>query len=572
MMPNKTLSEIIHSIGATNKPAFGYKRKGKWETLSYKDYFEQAQALSNSLYQLGVRNGSKVASVTLNRPEWNVLDLALLNLGAIHVSVFPNFNIEDLLYSVDFTDSQLLFVTGGMLKKRLQQAGVTIPIFAFDKIKEETENLPSLIETGRSLETITAKVEPTDSASIYLTSGTGGKSKGVVMSHQAIVNTVEAMRNLYNITSEDRALSFAPLCVSSERSLNYYYQTNGICTYYTESMQKIVDNMQEVKPTIFLGAPALLEKIRETVFEKSHELSGFGGSIFNWALSVAPGYDLNKQSFGFKLQHLLADKLVFSKLRQIMGGRVRFIMAGGAAIPIEVMRFFWALDIPVYEGYGLSECHIISVNTAKAGVKFGTVGPLFGETEVKISSEGEILARNPYMLTGYYKDDVLTSSSFTSEGYFKTGDKGEWNGRFLKVIGRVKDIFKISTGRYISPEYVEKKINESRFIQQSIVIGFNRPYLTALIVPAFEMLKAHKPEWSKLTDRQLSERREVSELLASELKRSNREYMESERVQTFKVMEEPFSIEKGELTPSSKLKRLVIESKYENVISSLYDN
>jgi long-chain acyl-CoA synthetase len=327
-----------------------------------------------------------------------------------------------------------------------------------------------------------------------------------------------------------------------------------------------------VKPTIFLGAPALLEKIREKVFEKSRELGGFGGTVFNWSLKIASEFNLENPSLFHKIQHALADRMVFKKLRQIMGGEVRFIMAGGAAIPVEVMRFFWALDIPVYEGYGLSECHIISVNTSKAGIKFGTVGPLFGETQVELSDENEILAKNPYMLNGYYKDDALTASSFTADGYFRTGDKGEWDGRFLKVVGRVKDIFKIGTGRYISPEFVEKKINESRFIQQSIVIGFNRPFISALIVPAFEVLKAHSEEWSKLSDLELSTNSEVRKLLKSELKTSSADYMESERVQQFSVMAEPFSIEKGELTPSSKLKRLVIEDKYAELVSALYDN
>ncbi len=575
-MPATDLSSLIaEGRFPLSNPAFGFKRKGKWETISFQQYFDDATALSSVLASLGVTKGSKVASITLNRPEWNVLDLALLRLGAVHVSIFPNFNLDDFSFSIAHTDCELVFVTGDTLRNQLKQHGIAQRIFTFDANRTDADSLPELLATGRSMpEPVpTTTVEAKDVAAIYLTSGTGGRSKGVVMTHGAIVNTVLAMRELYDIGSDDRALSFAPLCVSSERSLNYYYQTNGICTYYTESMMKVVENMQEVKPTIFLGAPVLLEKIREKIFEKSGTIAGMGGIIFKWALGLTDRFSLDGLSLPYRLQHALADRLVYAKLREVMGGRVRFIMAGGAAIPVEICRFFHAIDIPVFEGYGLSECHIISVNRNGAGVRFGTVGPLFGQTEVKLDATGEILCRSPYLFSGYYANEELTRASFDSEGFFHTGDKGEWvEGHYLRIIGRVKDLFKISTGRYISPDHVEKLLNGSSSVQQSIIIGANRTHISALVVPAFEYLRSSVKELAALSDAQLCAHPTVRAIIAKELEAVNAAFIESERIKRFHLLEAPFSIEKGELTPSSKLKRHTIEQAYHLQIDALYDH
>lgn len=568
---------LLEKFITKNNEAFSYKYRGNWESISYKEYIETSNFLAKALIDLGIKKSTKVASISLNRPEWNILDLALIQIGAIHISIFPNFNLEDISYSIEYTNSEYLFVSGKLLMKQIDKLKLVKKVFSFDDIKNEENILKNLIERGKTLNnqnllnTYIKNVNLKDIAAIYLTSGTSGKSKGVVVTHEAIIATIEAMKDLYSISSSDKALSFAPLCVSSERSLNYYYQSNCICTYYTESMEKIIENMQEVKPSIFLGAPVLLEKIREKIFEKSKELSGVKSIIFNWALNIASNFSLEENTKN-SLQYKIANKLIFSKLRQIMGGKVRFIMAGGAAIPNEVNRFFWALDIPVYEGYGLSECHIVSVNRDNAGVKFGTVGPLFGETEVLINENGEIICRSPYLFKEYYKMKKLTSASFDKFGFFKTGDKGEWiDNKYLKVIGRVKDIFKIKTGRYISPSYIEKLINSSKLISQSIVVGANRPFVSAIIIPAFEYYKT-KNKLKKLTNKELLNDDKFVNNIQEEINLVNKNFIESEKIASFKILEDNFTIEKGELTPSSKLKRHIIEDKYEKLINNMYDN
>ena len=577
-MRSKNLHQyLIRKFQYADTHAFSYKHKGNWKKISFKTYIESANLLAKSLIDLGVIKNTKVASITLNRPEWNILDLALLQIGAIHISIFPNFNLEDISHSLKYTDSEYLFVSGKLLMKQIDKLKLVNKIFSFDELKGEKNILKNLIDKGKTLDNqkqlnaYTENIALDDVASIYLTSGTSGKSKGVVVTHKAIMKTIEAMKSLYTINSSDKALSFAPLCVSSERSLNYYYQSHNICTFYTESMEKIVENMQEVKPTIFLGAPVLLEKIREKIFEKSKELNGIKAIVFNWALGIATNYSIEGKTKN-KIQYKIADKLIFSKLRQIMGGQVRFIMAGGAAIPNEVNRFFWALDIPVYEGYGLSECHIVSVNRDRAGIKFGTVGTLFGETEVLINENGEIVCKSPYMFKEYYKMKELTSQSFDKFGFFKTGDKGEWiDNKYLKVIGRVKDIFKIKTGRYISPAYVEKFINSSKYISQSIVIGANRSFISAIIIPAFEYYKT-KHKQSNCTNKELLNNKHLVNIIQEEINITNKNFIKSEKIASFKLLEHNFTITKGELTPSSKLKRHIIEEKYQKTINNIYDN
>lgn len=567
--------DLLYNNALTDQVAFGYKKKGEWTTISFKEYAQKAEYLASFFLSIGIKKETKVASICYNRPDWNILDMALLQIGAIHVSLFPNFNLDDFKHSIDYTDAEFVFAESKLVYNQVKKLNLpkVKEIYTFNKIIE-TKSIQELIYTGKDnfIESELIKVRnsilPDDVASIYLTSGTSGKSKGVVVTHDSICNTFKALKSVYTITNKDVAFSFAPLTVSSERSLNYYYQNNRIATYYTESMPKIIDSMQEVKPTIFLGSPMLLEKVRLGIYEKIKAFTGLQKKIINWALQLAET-DLKQKT----IQKKLANVLVFKKLRGIMGGKVRFIMAGGSAIPINVLNFFWNIGIPVYEGYGLSECHIISVNNDQKGVKFGTTGPLFEDVEVVIDENNQILCRSPYLFKEYYKMPDLTNESIDDFGFFKTGDCGEWiDNKFLVINGRIKELFKIQTGKYISPSFIEKKLNSSKYIHQSLVVGFNKPYIVALLVPAIDIIKNDFSDNLLFENNgNLKENAFLYSLFSQVIDSINDTFLESEKIVKFSLIFNVFSIESGELTPSMKLKRLYLEKKYTHLINKMYE-
>ena len=570
--------DLLYDGPLSNNVAFGYKLKGKWETISYEEYAFKAECLASYFLTIGIETGTKIASICYNRPEWNILDMALLQIGAIHVSLYPNFNLDDFKHSIEYTDTKYVFASSKLIFNQIKKSDLSQvkSIFTFDKIAE-TSSMYELIQIGKDelniteLKRIRNSISADDVASIYLTSGTSGKSKGVVVTHKSIFKTFKALKSVYEISDKDIAFSFAPLAVSSERSLNYYYQDNRIATYYTESMPKIIDNMQEVKPSIFLGSPMLLEKVRLGIYEKVKTLPLVQKKIITWALKIAErDYKKNAKS---TITTKIADLFVFKKLRQILGGNVRFIMAGGSALPINVLNFFWNIDIPIYEGYGLSECHIISVNNDQKGVLFGTTGPLFQDVEIVLDKENQILCRSLYLFKEYYKMPELTNESFDEFGFFKTGDCAEWkDNQFLIINGRIKELFKIQTGKYISPSTIEKNINNSKYINQSLVVGFNKPYIVVLIVPAFDVLRSEFYQKLALDkDDNVNENEFLLALFNQIMETVNEPYLESEKIVKFKLLFKEFTIENGELTPSMKLKRLYLEDKHASLIEKMYE-
>jgi long-chain acyl-CoA synthetase len=577
--------DILEHQVKTNpeKPAFGFKKDGRWQTISFAEYGHMADQLSLALINKGVGKEKKVASVTFNKPEWNILDMAILQAGAIHVALYPNYNFEDLSHSLDYTDVEYVFVSGKLLfdqVKRIQLQNPKIKaIYSFESCSY-TNSIYDLIKSPgdgadlKILEHHKGAVAPDAICAIYLTSGTTGKSKGAMVSHEAIVNTVKALKDIYDINYSDRAISYAPLSVSSERSLNYFYQLNGICTYYAENMLSIIQNMQEIKPTIFLGSPMLLEKIQTGTIEKAGELKGLAKTIFKAAVDFTAKFEPQaKLPLQARLLRAFFDKIVYERIRGIMGGQVRFIMAGGASIPPEIMRFFWMARIPVYEGFGMTECHVISVNCDKRGIKFGTVGPLFRDVEIRIDENGEVLCRSPYLFLGYYKMPELSSTCFDKNGFFKTGDKGLLlENNYLKIIGRLKDIFKTAAGKYVAPEVIEKKLNNSLYIQQCIVAGANEKFISVLIVPNFSNIKKLLlgEHAETLTQEQIIADERVLKEIQKVIDEFNIDYSESEQIRGFKLLSEVFSIENGELTPSMKLKRHAIEDKFKSTLEEIY--
>ena len=566
-----------------DKPAFGYKKDNRWETISFAAYSQMANRLSVALIGAGVGRATKVASVTFNKPEWNILDMAILQTGAIHVALYPNFNFEDLAYSLEYSDVEFVFVSGRLLfdqVKRIQKQNLNIKgIYSFENCSFAPSVYDLIESTGttadlKTLDEYKSAVKPDDICSIYLTSGTTGKSKGAMVSHRAIVNTVKALKDIYDINYTDRAISYAPLSVSSERSLNYFYQLNGICTYYAESMLSIIQNMQEIKPTIFLGSPMLLEKIRTGTIEKAGELKGISKTIFKGALDFTARFEPQaKLPLQAQLLRKVFDKIVYARIRGIMGGQVRFIMAGGAAIPPDVMKFFWMAGIPIYEGFGMTECHVISVNCDKRGIKFGTVGPLFRSVEVKMDDNGEVLCRSPYMFSGYYKMPEYTATCFDQDGFFRTGDKGFMvDSKYLKIIGRIKDIFKTTAGKYVAPEVIEKRLNSSLYVQQCIVAGANEKFISVLIVPNFINIKKFilGDGNDAMTAQQIIGDNRVIAEIQQIIDEFNIDYSESEQIRGFKLLSEGFTIENGELTPSMKLKRHAIEQKFKSALQEIY--
>ena len=571
------------ALNNPNKPAFGFKKDNRWETISFAHYHQMANRLSIALIHAGVIKDTKVASVTFNKPEWNILDMAILQTGAVHVALYPNFNFEDLSYSLEYADVEFVFVSGKLLfdqVKKIQKQNPKIKgIYSFENCTygKSLYDLMEFTNTGEDsklLDWYKSSVSPDDVCAIYLTSGTTGKSKGAMVSHRAIVNTVKALKDIYDINDSDRAISYAPLSVSSERSLNYFYQLNGICTYYAESMMSIVQNMQEIKPTIFLGSPMLLEKIRTGTIEKAGELKGISKTIFKGAIDFTSRYEPQaKLSLGAQLLGKFFDKIVYERIRGVMGGQVRFIMAGGAAIPPEIMKFFWMAGIPVYEGFGMTECHVISVNCDKRGIKFATVGPLFRDVEVKMDEAGEVLCRSPYMFLGYYKMAEYSVTCFDGDGFFRTGDKGLLvDNKYLKIIGRLKDIFKTSAGKYVAPEVIEKRLNNSIYIEQCLVAGANEKFISVLIVPNFSNIKKFilGDSGVNLSSSEIVNDERVRNEIQRIIDEFNIDYSESEQIRGFKLLNEGFTIENGELTPSMKLKRHAIERKFKSTLEEIY--
>jgi long-chain acyl-CoA synthetase len=565
--------------------ALAVKENGKWTTYSTAEFVEHVNNFSYGLLALGLQRGDKIAILSNNRPEWNFADLGMLQAGVINVPVYPTISDTDLQFIINDAEISYVLVSSNDLydkvKKAIAGSSRVKDIYTFNKVDgakhwSEITGLGKKHPDTAKLEVIRASIQSSDLATMLYTSGTTGTPKGVMLSHNNLLSNVIASRHLMPTDSQGKALSFLPLNHVYERMLTYVYMYLGISIYYAESLDTIGDNLKEIKPDVFSCVPRLLEKVYDKIVAKGSELTGIKRKLFFWAVGLGEKYDPNKDlGFLYNMQLNLANKLIFSKWREALGGNVKCAISGGAALHPRLARIFWAARIPILEGYGLTETSpVIAVNNLEpGGMKVGTVGPLLKNVQIKIAEDGEILVKGPNIMMGYYKRPDATAEVIDSEGWFHTGDIGMLeDGKYLKITDRKKEIFKTSGGKYIVPQAIENKLRESRFIEQVMIVGENQKYASALIVPAFGFLKdwCAKKGINCPSNEELIQYAEVKARIKEEIEKVNKGLAQYETIKKFELLPREWSVDKGELTPKLSLKRKVIFEKNKMLVDKMY--
>ncbi len=565
--------------------ALAGKVNGEWVKYSIAQYREAADAISCALIGLGIKPGDKVATIAVSMPEWNFVDMAILQIGAIHVPIYPTISESDYRYILEHSGVRLVFISGCDMYRKIRNLLPDLPnveaVYTFRDC-EEIKHLNELINHGKAngcaaeLEKRMAGVKPSDVATLIYTSGTTGNPKGVMLTHNNLLSNVLAVQYIFPVDETSRAVSYLPLCHVYERMNIYTYHYLGVSVYYAENMGTIADNIREVSPEILTTVPRLLEKVYDKIMAKGAKLKGFKRKMFDRAVALGMEYDpYNGNGLWFRLQLTIMNRLVFSKWREALGGRMRVIVSGGAALQPRLVRVFAAAGIPVLEGYGLTETSpVIAVNTLEpGGMMPGTVGKLIRDVQVNISAEGEILVKGPNVMVGYYQAPELTAAAIDSDGWFHTGDKGvlEPTGH-LRITGRIKEIFKSSMGKYISPALIENKFKESPFIDGIIVLGENQKFAAALIVPDFEHLRTWcRQQGIKYTsDTEVIQLAEVRKRIKQEVDQLNKQFGDYEQIKKFDLIDHEWSVQTGELTANLKLKRSFITEKYASKIEELF--
>lgn len=562
---------------------FVTKTEGVWIPMTTEEFVAHTNQISKGLVELGVSVGERVALVSPNRVEWNMMDIAIQQVGAVVVPVYPNISEHDYVYIFNDAGIRHAFVGGDELARKIQGVASQISslekIFTFDQL-EDFPNYKDLLSMGSNvpqskITDLKANVRNEDLATIIYTSGTTGNPKGVMLSHNNLLSNVLSCKFSIPADENSRVLTFLPVCHVYERMLHYLYMYCGSSIYFAESMDTIGPNMLEVKPHVFTAVPRLLEKVFDKIMLTGESLTGFKRRIFFWSVGVAEQYDTGKLGFWYKIKLGIARKLVFSKWQAALGGEVKAIASGSAALQPRLAQIFLAAGIPVLEGYGLTETSpVISVNCLKKGVRIGTVGPLIDGVKVKIAEDGEILVKGPNVMIGYYNLPDKTAEAIDPQGWFHTGDIGMFVDEiFLKITDRKKEIFKTSGGKYIIPQAMENTFKESRFIEQIMVLGEGQKFPSALIVPAFPFVK----EWAirknlqvGTSNEEIAKSPDVIARIQKEVDRINQGYGSWEKIKKFGLIAEEFGIGTGELTPTLKLKRKVILEKYKAMVDRFY--
>lgn len=560
--------------------AFTQKENGKWVSLSSKELVDKAILLSKGLLELGVKKGDRIAMISNNRIEWHLTDLAIQQIGAVNVPIYSNINPEDYDYILNDCGAKLVFLSDEEILGKILSIKANVPslekIYTFNKISGQN-HYSELLNTSSSenIEQHKNQVQGDDLATLIYTSGTTGKPKGVMLTHKNFISNVLASEPRLPIAKEQKALSFLPLCHVFERMLDYLYIYKSVSIYYAESMDTIADNLKEVKPQLFATVPRLLEKVYDKIVAKGTELTGIKKKLFFWALELGLQFDPNKdKGFWYNFQLKLANKLIFSKWREALGGNVIAIVSGGAALQPRLARVFSAAQIPVLEGYGLTETSpVIGVNCLLPGGRMiGTIGKPLENLDVKLAEDGEIIVKGPSIMKGYYNKPELTKEVIDENGYFHTGDIGQFVNGFLKITDRKKEMFKTSGGKYIAPQVMENKFKESRFIEQLMVIGEGERFPSAIIQPDFlfleEWCKRKNITYSNFTD--LIKNQTVINRIQEEVDELNQGFPNYEQIKKFELVDTQWGIPTGELTPTLKLKRKFILTKYQHLVDKIY--
>ncbi len=556
----------------------------QWVKTSTQEFVNRAMNVSRALASIGIEPDDKVAMISNNRSEWSITDIGILMAGAINVPIYPTISASAYEFIFNDAEVKVCFVSDEELLAKVNEIKDKVPslthIISFNRIEgiehmSEFEARATQVDE-KVIEDRKAVIKEDDLATLIYTSGTTGTPKGVMLSHKNITANVSGSRERLPVDSESRALSFLPLCHIYERMVLYLFMYTGVSIYFAESMDTIGDNLREVKPQVFTAVPRLLEKVYDRIVAKGTELTGIKRSLFFWALELGQRwrpYGENGPWYEFQLS--IANKIIFSKWREALGGNVLAVASGSAALQPRLARVFNAAQVPVLEGYGLTETSpVAAVNCFDdKGLRIGTVGRALSNVEIKIAEDGEILIKGPNVMMGYYKRQDLTDEVLTKDGWLHTGDIGELeDGQYLKITDRKKEIFKTSGGKYIAPQLMENKYKESRFIDQIMVIGENQKHPAALVVPDFDFLK----EWAKRkginasTSEELSANEAVKARIWEEVEELNQGFGNYERVKKIELCSNSWTVETEEMTPSLKLKRKVILAKYSALVDRIY--
>lgn len=597
-IPCRTIPELFNFLGTlyTNPPKHIVKRKvnGVFEGIYYDELKEHTETFALGLAALGIKKDDKVAIIAENRPEWVYSDFAILGLGAIDVPLYPSLTADSIEFILNNSESKAVIVSNKFqlnkllkIKKNCRNLQYVIIMNEVDMMEGEEalytfkdiQNMGIIFRNNHTDYFInsSSKVKEDDLCTIIYTSGTTGEPKGVMLSHKNILSNVRSALKFIPVNANDIFLSYLPLCHIFERMAGYYtaFSTGG-AIYYAESIEAVAQNMIEVKPTIITTVPRLFERIYSKILKNVESQPATKQKIFYWAVEIGKEYAIarkkNNIPMALSAKHKIAKKLVFDKLLEKTGGRIRFFISGGAALSRELGEFFEAIGILIIEGYGLTESSPVIAANCPDAYKFGTVGKVFPELEVKIEVDGEILVKGPSVMLGYYKNKKETSETI-KDGWLHTGDIGVFDpDGFLTITDRKKHLFKTSGGKYIAPTPIENLFLASKYIDQFVLIGDRRMFLSALIVPDFESLKeyadSNKISYDNVQD--LINKKEINILLEKEMGQFQKKLANFERIRKFTLLSKPFTLEEGEVTPSLKLKRKTIEERYSNLIEEMY--
>lgn len=564
------------------------KVNGTWVKTSTQEYYARANAFSRGLLQLGIKPEDKIAIVTSNnRTEWNICDIGIQQVGAISVPLYPTLSENDFEFILNDAECKFIFVSDKELYHTVSsiknKVSSLVGIYSFDEIVgvpnyNEIKDLGEDLSTQHEVDSLKKLVKASDVATIIYTSGTTGRPKGVLLTHENIVSDVLMSNDrIPELPNDAIALSFLPINHVFERMLIYLYQYKNVGIWYAESIDKLGENMKEVKPHLMTVVPRLVEKVYDKIYNTGSTAGGLKTKIFMWALNLVEDYNpYESKGFLFDLQHSIAKKLVFSKWKEGVGGNLICMVSGSAPLAPRLNHIFWGAGIPILEGYGLTETSpVISVNAMKKGMfGIGTVGAPLNGVDVKIAEDGEILVKGPNITQGYYNDPEKTAEAFTPDGYFKTGDIGVIEKGLLKITDRKKEMFKTSGGKYIAPQIIENKFKQSRFIEQIMVVGEGEKMPCVIIQPNFQVLKDYlkiKNIAVPLTNEELIENSAILDLFQREIEKMNQGLGHWEQIKKFELTPEEWTIDEGLLTPTLKLKRKVVLAKYQDLYKKLYN-
>ncbi len=588
-----TLLHILErglNLYPTDAMIIATKRDGTWRETDVGNFRQQIQDFASGLYSLGVRPGDKVSIHSENSTEWLICDLAVLSLGAITVPIYTTQPGEQIKYILENSEAQIHIVSNDQLfsdtKPIIKSVKNVKTIISLQGSKhQKLKSYDAVLKIGQTqreetpdlIDELRLKVSPDDLATLIYTSGTTGTPKGVMLTHNNIASNIQSALERVPFTLKEihgqNVLSYLPLSHVFERMITYMYLVMGARIHYIEKFEEIRDDFLYVKPFFFATIPRLLEKIQTGIKIKGQEFSGIKKNLYYWAVYLAEDYNPEKPPTGLqRLKYKLADKVVYSKTRELFGGNLRGMISGGAALSPDIFRFINALGVYCGQGYGLTETSPVITAQEPGNMKIGSSGKAITDVEIKIADDNEILVRGPNVMKGYYNEPEMTKEAFTDDGWFKTGDVGKIDeGGNLYITDRKKSLFKLSTGKYVSPQNVENRLVNSGYIEQAVVIGYQRKYCSALIVPNFDNVKKRLARNGHVVEKPYGEDIKIKELIQSEVDKVNKNLSPWETVKKFNILEKPLTVDSGELTPTLKVKRSVVMEKYSEEIEALYE-